>query len=173
MDTVNLEAILNIYKRILGAKGVRDINQDNISMLERVTGAINFTKHIGFLLNIICYIENRKNTIEEDMENNLYKQRCDEVKSENDRLISLNNELEEKLKSRDSLIETYNKCYVQQAKLKNGEKIARRNDVTAEDVIKFKQEGLTIGQIAKKLGVSKSTINRRSKEGENKMDKQI
>ena len=62
------------------------------------------------------------------------------------------------------IISTYNGSYLQRAKVKNGLKIAKKGAVTKEAIQRLQGQNLTIEQIAKELGCSRSTIWRRLKE---------
>lgn len=176
MDTLKMQAVLNNYKKVLGNRCENYISNANIDMLEKVTGNISFVTHIAFLLNVIEYIENKGRLVEKTMETKdvkldgnrdigikLYEQ-CHEVKTQNDELIATNNELNEKVRDLENLIGTYNKCYVQRVRLKNGEKIAYKKRADPEKVSKLKKAGLKSKEIAKKLCVSKSTVYRRLRE---------
>lgn len=77
---------------------------------------------------------------------------------ENKKLSDENNELKK-------IIDTYNKNYLQRSKLKAGEKIALREDVSREEIEDLAYKGLTRNQIADKLNCSRSTIWRRMNEG--------
>lgn len=161
MDNYNMKATLSNYKKILGDGCDDYISQQNQEMLLKVTGKAHFLNYMGFLLNIIEYIEDNKNN---GIFSGLYMQQYEEIKVENDKLVALNNELAKKVKSLEHIIDTYNKCYLQQTKLKTGKKIAYKEQISAEEVRKLKKEGLSTEQMAEKLGVSKSTIWRRLKE---------
>lgn len=165
MNTVNIQEVLSSYKEILGDGCDEYISQDELEALGRVTGKMHYLNYFGFLINIVKYIENKdKSSVETCMKIKLHEQWYDEVKAKNDRLVAINNELSEKIRSLEGLISTYNKCYVQQAKMKNGKKIAYKDQASVEEVVKLKNEGLTNDEIAEKLGVSKSTVYRRLKE---------
>jgi len=178
LDTVKMHAVLKKYKEILGNGCDSCISQADEALISKVTGKMHSLDNLGFLLNVINHIENEGKFVEENNETNnvdriekdeisngLYEQWYYEAKAENARLVASNNELLDKVKSMESLIGTYNKCYVQQAKLKTGEKIAYKEQASWEEVNKLKMAGLTNDQIANKLGVSRSTIWRRLKEG--------
>lgn len=170
MDILKMQEALSNYKKILGEGCDSCISQENDEMLIKVTGKSSFLNNMGFLLNVIKYIEENGRALEDntevkatntneniDIEIELYKQWNLELKSENGKL-------RQKVESMDSLIETYNKCYLQQAKLKTGEKIAYKEQASIEEVNKLKKLGLSYDEIADKLGVSRSTVYRRIKE---------
>lgn len=177
MDTLKMEAVLNNYKKLLGDK--YHIDERSIEMLNRVTGDISFITHVGFLLNIVDYIESEGRNVEEvlkiqdvkpDNENNndiliaLHEQWLHDTEAENDKLIGINGRLNEKIKSLERIIDTYNKCHLQQAKVKNGEKIAYKKQAIPEKVTELKKSGLGVKEISEKLCVSKATVYRRLKE---------
>lgn len=174
MDTLKMEAVLNNYKKLLGNKYKSQIDERSLQMLNRVTGDMNFITHMGFLLNIVEYIEKKGRNVEETVKTDeesdnafliaLHKQWLHETEVENDKLIAINGGLNEKIKSLELIIDTYNKCYLQQAKLKNGEKIAYKNEATLEKVSELKKSGLGVEEIAETLCVSKATVYRRLKE---------
>lgn len=64
----------------------------------------------------------------------------------------------------EKIISTYNGTYLQRTKVKNGKKIARKDTVTKEAIQQLKSQHLTINQISKKLGCSRSTVWRRLNE---------
>ncbi|MGH4117927.1 helix-turn-helix transcriptional regulator [Clostridium sp.] len=151
MDTFKIKAVFNKYKKILGGDCDNSFSQDNEEMLAKVTGSASLVNNIGFLLNVIEHIDNEK------FAGQVYENLYDELKADNEGLA-------EKLKLTESLIDTYNKCYVQQAKLKTGVKIAYKEKASKEEVYKLKMAGLSYEQIKKRLGVSESTIRRRLKD---------
>lgn len=123
--------------------------QKELEMMKRITGETHFLNYIGFLLNVVNLIENDKEMLME------------KTTSE---LIEENKKLVEKVKNFESLIATYNGSYIQRIKLKNGKKIAYKENVTAEEIIKLKKAGLSDKEIAERIGASQSTIWRRRKE---------
>lgn len=60
-----------------------------------------------------------------------------------------------------SVIETYNKNFLQRAKVMSGEKIALKKEITPDDVKKLSDSGLSYKEIAEKLNCSRSTVWRR------------
>lgn len=174
MDTLKMEAVLNNYKKLLGNKYKSQIDERSLQMLNRVTGDMNFITHMGFLLNIVEYIEKKGRNVEETVKTDeesdnafliaLHKQWLHDAEDENDKLTESNNELNEKIKLLERIIDTYNKCHLQQVKLKNGEKIAYKKQATLEKVSELKKSGLGVGEIAETLCVSKATVYRRLKE---------
>lgn len=75
-----------------------------------------------------------------------------------------NETLKKVVDDQEKIISTYNGTYLQRAKVKNGKKIARKGTVTKEAIQQLKSQHLTINQISKKLGCSRSTIWRRLNE---------
>lgn len=115
MDTVKMQSVLNNYKKILGDGCDSCISQADEAMLSKVTGKSNFINYLGFLFNVIDYIENEGKPVtkdvisveNEDVFNGLYERLYDEVKAENEKLVASNNELVEKVKSMEGLIVNY------------------------------------------------------------------
>lgn len=170
MDILKMQEILSNYKKILGEDCDSCISQENDEMLIKVTGKSSFLNNMGFLLNVIKYIEENGRALGDNTEVKatninenidigieLYKQWYLELKAENENLS-------QKVSDLENLIETYNKCYLQQTKLKTGEKIAYKEQASIKEVKKLKKAGLSYDEIADKLGVSRSTIYRRIKE---------
>lgn len=77
-----------------------------------------------------------------------------------DEVETLTKEVQEQRK----IIDTYNGSYLQRVKVKNGVKIARKSAITKEAIQQLQNQGLTIEQIAKKLGCGRTTIWRRLNE---------
>lgn len=145
MDNTRIEGILKSYKYSKECCA----GQNELNMLHNVTGEMHFLNYIGFLLNVVSLIESDKETLKN---NSTYE------------LLKENKELTEKVKFLESLIATYNKCYLQMARLKNKRKIAYKENVTVEEILKLKKAGLSDEEIAKKLKTSQSTVWRRLRE---------
>lgn len=80
---------------------------------------------------------------------------------------SLQDELERTKNENDELkklISTYNGNLVQRAKVQNGQKIARKDNVEVDKIKELLASGLSQDEVAEKLQCSRSTIWRRLKE---------
>ena len=62
------------------------------------------------------------------------------------------------------LISTYNKNLLQRARVQNGQKIARKDNVEVDKIKELLASGLSQDEVAEKLQCSRSTIWRRLKE---------
>lgn len=93
------------------------------------------------------------------------------VKDDKYKLETENRQLRQKLKETEVELETVRKGvisahFIHREKVKQGvKKIGYKEDVPVELVKKLHEEGLTYIEIGEKLGVSKSTVWRRLKEG--------
>lgn len=106
----------------------------------------------------------------EALRSNIYKQVGDRVRFAGflwhavTELIKENKRLQEEKQHLETIIGHYNKHYLQRARLKSGAKIAYKKSITIEKILELKKNGLTLEEIAKALGVCRTTIWRRLKE---------
>lgn len=87
--------------------------------------------------------------------------RLDELSKQIDSLEENLKNTREENKRLKEIISTYNKNFLQRAKVMSGEKIAERKDVDIEKIKELEASGLNHSQIARELKCSRSTIWRR------------
>ena len=76
-------------------------------------------------------------------------------------------ELEKQIEIQKKTIESLNdvnKHYLHLEKVKNGESVRYKKDITVEKIIELQKKGLTQEQIAETLGITRMTVSRRLRE---------
>ena len=115
----------------------------------------SFINVIGRLLSCVEVLELERNNMK--MANNAKEKQLQQLEKEIETL-------KKEVQAQKEIISTYNGSYLQRTKLKNGMKIAKKNDITKEAIQRLKGEGLSVEKIAEKLGCSRTTVWRRLRE---------
>ena len=119
---------------------------------------------ITFISNLVsCYQHLMKNQASPEKIMNLSNQ----VEILDKKFKSLQDELDKTKRENEELkklISTYNGNLVQRAKVQNGQKIARKDNIEVDEIKELLASGLSQDKIAEKLQCSRSTIWRRLKE---------
>lgn len=119
---------------------------------------------ITLISNLVsCYQHLMKNKASNEKIMNLSNQ----VEILDKQFKSLQDELDKTKRENEELkklISTYNGNLVQRAKVQNGQKIARKDNVEVGEIKKLLASGLSQDEVAEKLQCSRSTIWRRLKE---------
>lgn len=149
--------IQNLDKNILEV--LREITQDHDQKL--ISVPVETEREIDFALG--CRFEGLRVkyllhcTIILASERIANRNQIQQLKAENEAL-------KKSVSEKEKIISAYNGSYRQRAKVKSGMKIAKKDGITKEVIQRLKGQGLTVEQIAKKLGCSRSTVWRRLKE---------
>ena len=129
------------------------IGREYYRMLKEVSSDENPSTMISLLVRALWFYTEGGKAFKQEIDNR-----------EKAELICLNKLAEEKIEELKKIISTYDKAYLQRAKVASGEKIAYRKDAGLEEVKKLWESGCTYLQIAEKLNICKATVANRIKE---------
>lgn len=150
------QIVLDTLREISKDKNSKFPVEDEKTLREALNlNNFNFVDAIGRLLSCVEALVLEQNNMK--MANNAKEEQIQQLKDENEALKKMACEHEK-------IISTYNGSYLQRTKVKNGIKIAKKDNVTKEAIQQLKGQNLTIEQIAEKLGCSRTTVWRRLKE---------